>query len=206
MSKIGRVIRLLNLLYHRQVVTMDKIIEQCGISERTVYRYMRSISEANVPVYFDPDAGGFRINSDNCPNFGGWIPSEVALVIASLQYFANELNNGYRREIELLIERIVAQQSLPYEQFWRSWRQNLNLSQKDIDNLRSLLTSSLITFAVDQSRKVCLNVSENGNQEPHMFTLSDPVLKFKGEWTVTENREPGEEPIPISGVSSAKVL
>lgn len=206
MSKIGRIIQLLNLLYHRQSVTIDKIKEQCGISERTVYRYMRSISEANVPVYFDKGYGGFRINKSIGPDIGGWIPSEVALIIAALQYFANELDNGYRGELETLIERIISQQNLPFEQFWQSWKQSLSLSQKDLESLRTLLTSTLISFAVDHSRKVCLNVSEIGNQEPHSFTISDPVLRFKGEWIVSENKESGNEPIPVSGVSSAKVL
>ncbi|MBU0984594.1 MAG: transcriptional regulator, partial [candidate division Zixibacteria bacterium] len=40
----------------------EKLAEECGVTERTIYRDIISLSEAHVPVYYD---NGYKLASDN---------------------------------------------------------------------------------------------------------------------------------------------
>lgn len=205
MSKLNKLIQILNLLYHRRTVTIEKIREFCRVSERTAYRYIRAISEANVPVYFDSDQSGYRLNKSRVIDFGGWITSEVALTVAALQYLANNLDDNYRKDIDLLLNRIITQQSLPFERFWESWKESLNRST-DPEALQKLLTSTLINFAVNQNREITLKMSSGGGSDGNDLSIKEPVLQFKGNWMLSDAQHEGEKPVPVAAVDSAKVL
>ena len=203
MSKLNKLIQILNLLYHRRTVTIEKIREFCRVSERTAYRYIRAISEANVPVYYDSDQSGYRLNKSRVIDFGGWIPSEVALTVAALQYLANNLDDNYRKDIDLLLNRIVTQQSLPFERFWESWKESLERSNPE--SLQKLLTSTLITFAVNQNREVSLKMN-GGETDVDQLSIKKPVLQFSGDWVLSDAQHQSEKPVPVAAVASAKVL
>ena len=203
MSKLNKLIQILNLLYHRRTVTIEKIREFCRVSERTAYRYIRAISEANVPVYYDSDQSGYRLNKSRVIDFGGWIPSEVALTIAALQYLGNNLDDNYRKDIDLLLNRIVTQQSLPFERFWESWKESLERSNPE--SLQKLLTSTLINFAVNQNREVSLKMN-GGETDVDQLSIKKPVLQFSGNWVLSDAQHQTEKPVPVAGVASAKVL
>jgi len=66
MNKLRKIITLLRLLQENNVVSIRKIVKHCEISERTVYRYIKNLSEAGVPVFYDYHRGGYRLaNSDH---------------------------------------------------------------------------------------------------------------------------------------------
>ncbi len=205
MSKLNKLIQILNLLYHRRSVTIERIKEFCGVSERTAYRYIRAISEANIPVYFDADELGYRVNRSRVIDFGGWLPSEVALVIAALQRLANDLGDDYREDINTLLKRIVSQQSLPFERFWQSWRESLENSGNSED-LQRVLTSTLISFAVNENREVDLRVSSGDGTGEEKVAIKEPVLQFKGSWVLSDAQQAEDRSVPMATVDSAKVL
>jgi len=61
MSKYDRLLFVLNLLRGRPGLSADQLARECEISERTIYRYITSLSSANIPIYFDK---GYRLLSD----------------------------------------------------------------------------------------------------------------------------------------------
>ena len=61
MSKYDRLLFVLNLLRGRPGLSADQLARECEVSERTIYRYITSLSSANIPIYFDR---GYRLLSD----------------------------------------------------------------------------------------------------------------------------------------------
>jgi predicted DNA-binding transcriptional regulator YafY len=62
MTKYDRLLHILNLLRSRRNLNAEKLAEECGVTERSIYRDIISLSEANVPIYYD---NGYRLASDN---------------------------------------------------------------------------------------------------------------------------------------------
>ncbi len=62
MAKYDRLLHILNLLRARKNLNAAKLAEECGVTERSIYRDMIALSEANVPIYYD---NGYKLASDN---------------------------------------------------------------------------------------------------------------------------------------------
>lgn len=62
MSKSDRLLYILNLLRSRKNLNAGRLAEECGVTERSIYRDIISLSECQVPIYFD---NGYKLASDN---------------------------------------------------------------------------------------------------------------------------------------------
>ena len=66
MNKLQKIIKLLRLLQENNVVSLHKIVENCEVSERTAYRYVKNLIDAGIPIHYDYHRGGYRLaNTDN---------------------------------------------------------------------------------------------------------------------------------------------
>ena len=62
-SRIHRVIHLIILLQSRRAYTAGELAAGCEVSRRTVFRDLRMLQLAGIPLYFDRAAGGYSILS-----------------------------------------------------------------------------------------------------------------------------------------------
>lgn len=62
MGKYDRLLFILNLIRGRRNLNASMIARECGVTERTVYRDIMTLSEANIPVYYDR---GYKLASDS---------------------------------------------------------------------------------------------------------------------------------------------
>ncbi len=62
MAKYDRLLFILNLLRTRKNFNAERLAEECGVTERTIYRDIIALSEANIPIYYDK---GYKYASDN---------------------------------------------------------------------------------------------------------------------------------------------
>ncbi len=61
MSKYDRLLYILNLLRSRKNLNARMLAEECGVTERSIYRDILALSEANIPIYYDR---GYKLASD----------------------------------------------------------------------------------------------------------------------------------------------
>jgi proteasome accessory factor B len=62
MSKYDRMLHILNLLRTRRNMNAERLAHECGVTERSIYRDIISLSEMNVPIFYD---NGYKLASDN---------------------------------------------------------------------------------------------------------------------------------------------
>lgn len=62
MSKQDRLFYILNLLQARKNLNAEKLAVECGVTERSIYRDIVALSEANIPIYYD---NGYKLASNN---------------------------------------------------------------------------------------------------------------------------------------------
>ena len=58
MNKFERLLFIISEINRRRCMTVREIADSCGVTERTVYRDIRSLHQANVPLYYDK---GYRL-------------------------------------------------------------------------------------------------------------------------------------------------
>ena len=62
MAKYDRLLYILNLIRSRKNLNAGMLAGECGVTERTIYRDILALSEANIPIYYDR---GYKYASDN---------------------------------------------------------------------------------------------------------------------------------------------
>ena len=53
MAKSDRLLYLVNLIKSNHNSTAKQLAEKCGVSERTIFRYINSLATASLPIYYD---------------------------------------------------------------------------------------------------------------------------------------------------------
>lgn len=108
MRKMERLLYILSLLRTNHWFKASDLAKKCEVSERTIYRDIISISEANIPIYFD---GGYRLLHN------GFLPpvnlseSEAEFLLSLLRSSLFEGDKPYGKTAAVIIDKINAGRS-----------------------------------------------------------------------------------------------
>lgn len=109
MAKYDRLLYILNLLRSRRNLNAAMLAAECGVTERTIYRDVISISEANVPIYYDH---GYKYASDNfLPPLNFNIDEYLTLIsiLESSPLYKSGLDRKKLKSIKAKIEACLSQ-------------------------------------------------------------------------------------------------
>ncbi len=82
MTRLERLLHLVNLFKAREKVTLNELIRECGVSKRTIYRDLETLSKMNVPIQYD---NGYHLTGDiSLPTFN-FSEEEKELIGCSLK-------------------------------------------------------------------------------------------------------------------------
>ncbi len=103
MRKMERLLYILSLLRTNHWLRASDLARKCGVSERTIYRDVITISEANIPIYFD---GGYRLLHN------GFLPpvnlsdSETGFLLGLLKSPLLGSGKPYHKTAKIIIDKI----------------------------------------------------------------------------------------------------
>ncbi|WP_281974338.1 helix-turn-helix transcriptional regulator [Halobacillus litoralis] len=92
--KAERLIKILLLLQHGEIISTREMAEELEVSERTVHRDMESLSAAGIPVYAERGkAGGWKL-VDNWKQRLSWLKEKemLSLFLPHAEKIMNDLN------------------------------------------------------------------------------------------------------------------
>ncbi|MCC6701118.1 MAG: YafY family transcriptional regulator [Fluviicola sp.] len=89
MNRVDRLFGIVTLLQSRKYVTAEHISKQFDISIRTVYRDIKAVGEAGIPVSFEPNKGYFIVSGYFTP------PVAFSLEEANALLLSQSLVNGF---------------------------------------------------------------------------------------------------------------
>ncbi len=61
-GRLHRVLKILSLLESGRPYGAGQLAEACGVSRRTIYRDLATLEAAGIPVFFDREAGHYRVH------------------------------------------------------------------------------------------------------------------------------------------------
>ena len=204
MSKTFRIIQLINLLNTRRSVTVKTIKEACHIPERTAYRYLNTISEANIPIYFDKNAQAYRLNTDTNLAIDDISFGESVLVLIALKVLTSLVSEHYQRDIDSLIIKLIVRQDSEVEAILGPATDRLTSHLNRID-LSEHVSSTLIHAAVCCGRKVRLTRSDDP-EAVQKVGISTPSLRFRDAWRLTEKNLVDLSESTIDDIKKVEVL
>lgn len=82
MTRLERLLHLVNLFRVRDKITLNELIAECRVSKRTIYRDLETLSKMNVPIQYD---NGYHLTGEvSLPTFN-FTDEEKELIGCSLK-------------------------------------------------------------------------------------------------------------------------
>ncbi|PWB76080.1 hypothetical protein C3F09_01165 [candidate division GN15 bacterium] len=204
MGQIARMLRLINLFCHRRVVTIEAIRDICGIPRRTAFRYLTTLSEENIPVYFDKELGGYRLAREDRLDLSDLEFHHAVLMVTCLRITRQHLNDSYRKEIDDLISKLIPAQKHSLEVL-DPLISSADAPESDLPDHSADVTSALISAAVLMGKKVEVTTISNGGGD-QCATYENPGLLFQQEWRIGHRLTGLADARSIKSIAKVRIL
>ena len=105
MNRVDRLSAILIMLQSKKIVKSEEIAERFGISKRTVYRDMRALHEAGVPLYAEAGIGYSLAEGYHLPPVM-FTPEEAGSLIIASKLIENFSDNSIKYNFNLAADKI----------------------------------------------------------------------------------------------------
>lgn len=126
-AKTARLLRIIYLLSRRQGASLRLLAEECGVCARTVYRYIRTLAESGLPIYYDPKGLCYRFAEKVFLKPLTFSVAEATAMLQCLQAFGREANPlaPYLQQAQ---EKIMACLPLPQQKQVNALRPTVDIT------------------------------------------------------------------------------
>ncbi len=204
MAKVENLVLLINLLHHRRAVDVKTMVRECNISERTAYRYVRSLETAGFPLYFDGEAGGYRL-MDRSGSYSRLSPEESAAVLFALEFLECSLAPDSFDPIHRARTKLQLHISGEMPGFLADTLTAISTPGK-MSPIKEMLILALVRFACHLKKSVRI-YHHNGCENNVLTEIRSPKLVYDKEWKVNdESVDDRFGHIPIREVVNIEVV
>lgn len=189
MSKLEKIIKLVDLLSHRQWVTLETIMNTCEVPKRTAYRYLNTISESDIPVFYDRDRKAYSLSRSQTLFGQGFGLGDTLILVLALRLFAKHVNGAYKADVDGLLGQLLVRQGHPVEEVIAAFEERIQQEQSAADH-SSLLTAMLLHAAIRCEKPIQLQV-EKGKRGRREVEVERPRMRFRRDWQVVDAAKDG---------------
>jgi predicted DNA-binding transcriptional regulator YafY len=186
------------------MVTLKTIERVCGVPERTAYRYINDISEANFPVVYDKRLKAYRLYQRNKSQGVALGPDEAVMLVSGLRLLAAGLGDRYQGNIEMLISKLISSQEHPLEEILDAYEEQLAGVAK-VSDCSEILSSMLINAAIRGRQRLKLE-RMNAQGKKQTTVLDQPTLSFKNEWRLVGSNNGGKVEVPLDDIEQVSII
>jgi len=204
MGRMAKVLNLINLLHSRSSVSLETIMQACGIPERTAYRYINFISEAGIPVHYDRNAGGYQLAWKKSGFVDDLTFGDLLLLVGCLNMAKCHLNPSYSEDVTALISKIATRSRHPLEEVMASLETQFGKRQI-VPDFSIDISSALVQAAVNHDRSVHLTVRNSDSGETTV-KFDRPGLVFDKEWKINHRLHNSTVSEAITNVTKVKIV
>ncbi len=205
MNPSEKILLLINLLNSKSDVSLHEIMEKCKIAKRTAYRYLNSLSEYNIPVYFDKDVLGYRLTRKSSIHNSSLSEKDYLLAIICLKMVECNVSIDYRNSIKNVILKLLINNTLNIEHALELIEQEFDPANLKTHDFSELMSSVLIVSAISSKRKIRLYKYTSEDKNVTDIILS-PTLNFENQWRVSENKANHEFSVQLKDIKKVEVL
>jgi predicted DNA-binding transcriptional regulator YafY len=202
---ISRLIKILSLLHSRQSISRENLASSCGVSEETVSRYVANLTEAGVPVSYDPVTGIYNLtDGSNAFEDDRMSPFDVFLLRLAVRLLKKRLNGLYQPTVDHIESHLqnLSSQKVPLrvDHLLDSMER-----RSDSPHLIRDLNCCLILEAIRLGREIQVVQSDQSGLTRETV-VEKASLEFGDEWVLRDLGGAGDRTIPISTVTDIRLV
>lgn len=210
MSKISHLIEVIITLQYKGLTTASELAESLDVDKKTIYRYINSLNEANIPVHTKKGRyGGFYIDEEFYMKPAKLSCEELESLLMAAEILTKE--NGFVREKELKtaiskIKNLVVNKN----EELKFMNMNSNFNIRQAGNLESLDDKiSKINCAINKGRSLSINYFSINKSNLTIKKIDPYDLIFRmGSWYLIGycHMTDSVETLKVSRIQSLKTI
>lgn len=202
MTKAERLLFIINLFRIRARVTLEELALECGVSKRTIYRDLLSLSSLEIPIYYDD---GYRLAADISLPALNFTEDEQELLGYSLR--SSPLLRSSRLEDKIRNIELKILSAIPNKKKARLNR--LVVNPKTITDKLSRAEDKIITdFLKALIKKEELRVSLKSGKKKYdgLYPVSLEIRGKKWRLLMTDKNKSRTVSVPLERISYLTVI
>jgi AcrR family transcriptional regulator len=194
--KYVNLLRVTRLLNSREAVSLKEIMNICGVSRATAYRYLRTIADTGIPVEYNQETRSYTIVQRPPLTGLGLELNDLLIVCFAVALLARSLDDTAAQFINKVLASLSAGQQLPVDNIVLSVPEMLdrdNLSPK----IRTALNLFLIQAAGIAKRSIAVHLNGSINRT---LELNRPAIRMGSDWVLSGENHGSAVDIPLSRI------
>ena len=182
MSRVDNILFLTYLLHEHGSISVQDVRRHCKVSERTAYRYLSTMTKANIPVFFDIETRCYRLLRSQTLSIQNLTLNDIVLLVCGLGALKISENSAYNDEICRLVDRLIAKYPTGLSELWEILNKNRSGNGSYASPIS--ITHQVIWAGMLLKRKIFLSVAA----ESQPVAIYQPKLVLKDHLYVTDAR------------------
>jgi predicted DNA-binding transcriptional regulator YafY len=192
MKKSSRLIYVINLIRNNRNLNASKLAKLCNVTQRTIYRDIAELSEANVPVYYDR---GYKLASDIFMPPLNFEIDEFVAVRAALESRTLSENSPFSSALRRAREKVVVAMNGRIPSQIKSKPMRLHVQETSTDVITPHVTKvfSVLEESIDRSESVRINYRAlSGDESSRIIEPYNIVFRRHGFYLIAYCRKRGD--------------
>jgi predicted DNA-binding transcriptional regulator YafY len=178
-AKSDRLLLILNLLRSRRSLKTSDLAKECEVSERTIFRDIRALSEARVPIYFDH---GYKLLTDAFLPPLNFTLDELLTISLGLSSDPIQSVNCLRKSAKQALAKLESLMSEKIKADYQKTKERITVQpEKKHSQKGETLMFELLRQAISQEKKIKLHCVSTHSS--NVIELVPKALVYqKGNW------------------------
>lgn len=182
MAKADKLLYLISLINSNHDLTAKKLAQECGVSERTIFRDINSLASANLPIYYDH---GYKFLEGTFLPTLNLTDEEFSTLQFAFEFSPIKADHTLQRSAKNILGKLeTSKKRSPLDELARSEQVNQELTSSPHETSKFSLMFKLLNLAIDQKRAIRIKCRKGGSRLDEFLIEPYALVSKNGEWLV----------------------
>jgi len=182
MPKWDRLLYFLQLIRVRRNLDIKRLAEECGVSERTIYRDIISLGkDARIDIFYDR---GFKLSDETFLPPLNFNLDELLTLWVGLQSAPVKSNAFFVKTAKSILVKIQTQLTENIRRDFRNLREVIKVVSKEEGSLKEALYFKILKQALSESRNIDLVYGDGGVSQKYNSVQPKELNWKQNRWNL----------------------
>lgn len=182
MSKFDRLLLILQLMKVKRNLSARVLAEECGVSQRTIYRDVKALSEkTGVSIYYDK---GYRLLAEAFLPILNFNPDELLVLWIGLNSDPVKANSQFIKTAKSVLSKVENDLPKKVRRNFHHQRKSLRVESEQHHSMKDAVTFQIMKQAISEYKRVDLVYEERGSKSNYSQIEPKELVWRQNKWNL----------------------
>lgn len=183
MSKFDRLLFILQLIKVKNYLSAKALAEECDVSERTIYRDVKSLSEkTGVSIYYDK---GYKLLAEAFLPILNFSQDELITLWIGLHSDPVKANGQFIKIAKSILTKVESQLPENVRRIFHLQRQFIKIESKQTASMKEAVNFQILKQAISEFKRIDFVHEESGTQHNYKDIEPKELVWKQNKWNLS---------------------